>query len=544
MKNFMKKIICTILLVAVVTSMPAAGVISIIPQPQSIKVLPGEFELGAKTKITFSGGGAEARLLAMTLRKSTGFKLPVSSIASQSAKSEICLLLETNLQEKLGPEGYELYVNINYAGITAATPAGLFYGSQTLLQLLPPEIVSVHKHKNIFWTAPCVAITDAPRFAWRGFMLDVSRHFFTVPEVEQVLDLMAMYKLNTFHWHLVDDQGWRIEIKAYPKLTSVGAWRKAVGFGLDAKSTAAYGPDGRYGGFYTQREIRDVVAYAAARHITIVPEIEMPGHSSAALSAYPQFSCTGGPFSSGQDGGVYDGIYNVSDEATYVFLGNILREVSDLFPGKFIHIGGDEVPKDVWHNSPACQALMKAQGLKNEKELQSYFTSRIEKLVNADGKRIIGWSEIREGGLTPSAGLMDWIGGGAESAASGHDVVMTPMKYCYFDHYQSTNHTIEPKAIGGFLPLKQVYEFDPLPDDLAPENQAHVLGGQANLWTEYVPNIGQVEYMMLPRLGALAEADWSPKETRDWEDFKARTAVNEKRLEALDVNYRPLSKAE
>jgi len=522
----------------------AANTISIIPQPQNIKVLPGEFELNAKTKITFTGGEAEAKLLAVTLRQSTGFKLPVSAVAAPPAKSEISLLLDTNLQEKLGAEGYQLYVNIHYVGITAATPAGLFYGSQTLLQLLPPEIVAAHKRKNIFWTAPCVEITDAPRFAWRGFMLDVCRHFYTVPEVEQVLDLMAMYKLNTFHWHLVDDQGWRIEIKQYPKLTSVGAWRKAVGFGLDPKSTTAYGPDGRYGGFYTQRDIRAVVAYAAARHITIVPEIEMPGHSSAALTAYPQYSCTGGPFNTDQDGGVYDGIYNVSDDATYVFLGNILKEVSGLFPGTFIHIGGDEVPKKVWHDSPACQALMKDKGLKNEKELQSYFTSRIEQLVNADGKRIIGWSEIREGGLTPSAGLMDWIGGGAESAASVHDVVMTPTKYCYFDHYQSTNHVIEPKAIGGFLPLKEVYEFDPLPEKLTPENKARILGGQANLWTEYIPNLGQVEYMMLPRLGALAEADWSPKEVRNWDDFKARTALHEKRLDVLDVNYRPLSKAE
>jgi hexosaminidase len=542
--NLVKKILCATLIATTCTLLHAAGTVSIIPQPQAVKILPGDFELTAKTRIGFAGGEAEAKLLAETLRKSTGYKLPVSPVATLPAQSEIDFLLDTNLQEKLGPEGYKLSANINYVGITAATPAGLFYGSQTLLQLLPPEIFSASKVKHHPWTAPCAEITDSPRFVWRGFMLDVSRHFFTVPEVKQVLDLLALYKLNTFHWHLVDDQGWRIEIKQYPKLASVGGWRKAVGFGLDAKSTSAYDAKGRYGGFYTQKEIREVVAYAAARHITIVPEIEMPGHSLAALSAYPEYSCTGGTFNTDRDGGVYDGIFNVSDEATYVFLANILHEVAGLFPGKFIHIGGDEVPKGVWHKSAACQALMAAKGLKNEKELQAYFTARIEAIVNTNGKSIIGWSEIREGGLTPSAGLMDWIGGGAESAASGHDVVMTPTKYCYFDHYQSTNHTQEPKAIGGFLSLQKVYEFDPMPDKLAPENSARILGGQANLWAEYIPNIRHVEYMMLPRLGALAEDDWSSKESHDWESFKARAALNEKRLDAMDVNYRPLSKPE
>ncbi|HEV2691679.1 MAG TPA: beta-N-acetylhexosaminidase [Verrucomicrobiae bacterium] len=540
----MKKILCATFVAATCTLLHAAGIVSLIPQPQTVSNMPGEFELQAKTKITFAGGEAEAKLLATTLRKSTGYKLPVSSAATLPAKSEISFLLDTNLAEALGPEGYKLSVTFTRVGITAATPAGLFYGSQTLLQLLPPEIFSANKMRRVFWRAQCVEITDSPRFIWRGFMLDVSRHFYTVPEVEHVLDLMAMYKLNTFHWHLTDDQGWRIEIKKYPKLTSVGAWRKGVGFKLDPKSTTAYGPDGRYGGFYTQKQVRDVIAYAAARHITIVPEIEMPGHSMAALAAYPQFSCTGGPYTTDHDGGVYDGIYNVSDDATYVFLGDIVHEVAGLFPGKFIHIGGDEVPKKVWQNSAACQALMKAKGLKDEKELQSYFTARIEAIVNTNGKSIIGWSEIREGGLTPSAGLMDWIGGGAESAASGHDVVMSPTKYGYFDHYQSTNHTSEPKAIGGFLPLKQVYEFDPMPEKLAPENRAHVLGGQANLWTEYIPNIRYVEYMILPRLSALAEVDWSSKESRDWASFQNRTAVNEKRLDVMGVNYRPLSKNE
>jgi hexosaminidase len=364
-----------------------------------------------------------------------------------------------------------------------------------------------------------------------------------VAEVKLVLDLMALYKLNTFHWHLVDDQGWRIQIKKYPKLTSVGAWRDGIGFGLDSNSATAYDKQGRYGGFYTQAQIKEVVAYAAARHITVVPEIEMPGHSSAALAAYPQFGCPGVKFSVPLKGGVYTGVYCAGNDATFTFLENVLAEVAPLFPGKYLHIGGDEVVKSNWMACAECQARIKAEGLTNMHALQSYFIGRVEKIVNAQGKNLIGWSEIREGGLAQSATLMDWIGGGAESAASGHDVVMTPNKFAYFDHYQSTNKlAAEPKAIGGFLPLKKVYQFEPVPEKLAPEFHAHVLGGQANLWTEYIPNLRQVEYMMFPRIDALAEVDWSPKDARDWNDFKARAALNEKRLDALGVNYRPLSK--
>jgi len=515
---------------------------AIIPAPLKAVARDGQFQLTAASRILADREVQnEGQLLATRLRLATGFALKIESAKGKIKAGDI-LLTTQGAGVSLGTEGYVLSVSSNCVVIQAPAPAGIFYGTQSLLQLLPPEIFSSKPVRDTAWTIPCVDISDAPRFVWRGFMLDVSRHFFTKTEVEQVLDLLALYKLNTFHWHLVDDQGWRIRIKKYPKLTEVGAWRKAIGFGLASNSATAYGKNGRYGGFYTQRDIRDVVAYAAARHITIVPEIEMPGHSMAALSAYPQYSCTGGPFDTDRDGGVYDGIYNVSDEATYVFLGNILQEVAQLFPGEFIHIGGDEVPKETWHNSPACQVFMKSQGLRNERELQSYFTGRIEKIVNAGGKRIIGWSEIREGGLTSSAALMDWIGGGTESAASGHDVVMTPTKYCYIDHYQSTNHAAEPRAIGGYLPLARVYEFEPLPDQLAPEFDSHVLGGQANLWTEYIPNLRQVEYMMFPRLAALAEVDWSPKSARDWESFQARARMNERRLELLGVNYRPLAK--
>ena len=539
----MKKIICAALIAANSLLANAGETISVIPQPQSLTVLPGEFELTAKTKITFASGEVEAKLLASTLRKSTGFKLPVSPGSTLAAKSEITLLLQTNLLEKLGAEGYELSVKENYVGITAPTTAGLFYGAQTFLQLLPPEVFSAKKQKGISWKAPAAEISDSPRFGWRGFMLDVSRHFFTVDEVKRVLDLMALYKLNTFHWHLVDDQGWRIEIKKYPKLTSVGAWRDGIGFGLDPARSTRYDKKGRYGGFFTQKQIREVVAYAAARHITVVPEIEMPGHSSAALMAYPQFACEGAKISMPDKGGVFTGVYCAGKDSTFEFVSNVLAEVAPLFPGKYIHIGGDEVVKSNWLACADCQARLKSTGLTNMHALQSYFIGRVEKIVNAQGKSLIGWSEIREGGLAPSAALMDWIGGGAESAASGHDVVMSPNKFAYFDHYQSTNRTSEPKAIGGFLSLAKIYnEFEPVPAKLAPEFHAHVLGGQGNLWTEYVPNLKQIEYMMFPRLGALAEVNWSPKDSRNWENFKVRTAVNEKRLDVLGVNYRPISK--
>jgi hexosaminidase len=544
MNRTLKIILSAISLVVVCANIHGENVTTIIPAPVKAEAREGQFQITAASRILADHEFKnEAQLLAARLRLATSFKLKIKSAKTKIADGDI-LLTTNGADSSLGAEGYELSVTTNGVVIRAATAAGIFYGEQSLLQLLPPEIFSTNVVKNFTWQIPCVEISDAPRFVWRGFMLDVSRHFFTPTEVEKVLDLMALYKLNTFHWHLVDDQGWRIQIKKYPKLTSVSAWRADIGFGLASNSATAYDKHGRYGGFYTQKQIREVVAYAAARHITVVPEIEMPGHSSAALTAYPQFACPNVNIVMPDKGGVFNGIYCAGNDATFTFLENVLTEVAGLFPGKYIHIGGDEVDKTNWKNCPECQARIKSEGLKNEKELQAYFIRRIEKIVNAHGKNIIGWSEIREGGLAPSAALMDWIGGGAESAASGHDVVMTPTKFCYFDHYQSTNHAAEPLAIGGFLPLKKVYEFDPLPEKLAPEFQAHVLGGQANLWTEYIPNLRQVEYMMFPRLGALAEADWSPKESRDWENFKTRTALNEKRLAALGVNYRPLDKPE
>ena len=513
----------------------------VIPVPASIVTEAGSFTLNADTRILADDQSRPAaELLAARLRAATGFDFKIKSAKANPVNAILLTTAKPDVAD--GAEGYELSVKLDRIIIRAATPAGVFYGTQTLLQLLPAQVFATKRVPGTVWSLDAVEITDAPRFAWRGFMLDVSRHFFTKPEVEQVLDLMALYKLNTFHWHLVDDQGWRIEIKKYPKLTSVGAWRSEAGFGLDSKDSRTYDAKGRYGGFYTQNDIREVVAYAAARHITVVPEIEMPGHSTAALTAYPQFGCPDVKFSIPTKGGVMRGAYCAGNDNVYNFLDDVLAEVIPLFPGKYIHIGGDEVRKDNWKACEICQARIKAEGLKDENELQSYFIRRMETIVNARGKTIIGWSEIREGGIAPSAALMDWIGGGAESARSGHDVVMSPTKSCYFDYYQSTNHAQEQKAIGGFLPLKKVYAFDPMPDGLDAAGQAHVLGGQANLWTEYIPSLPRAEYMMFPRLCALAEVDWSPKASQNWDDFQGRAALNEKRLDAMGVNYRPLSK--
>jgi hexosaminidase len=518
---------------------------AIIPQPQSLTRLEGAFKLAADTRIyTDSASADTGNLLAGKFRQSTGWPFRVSGKTTPDLEAGITdgiLLTTKGASAALGAEGYELIVSTNAVVIRAPTQAGLFYGAVTLVQLLPPEMCSpglAPQAGEIAWEIPCVKITDQPRFAWRGFMLDVSRHFFNKDEVKQMLNAMALHKLNTFHWHLVDDNGWRIEIKKYPKLTSIGAWRGGVGFGLDKDSTTAYGPDGRYGGFYTQDDIREVVDYAQKLHITIVPEIEMPGHSLAALAAYPELGSGPGPFEIPLKGGVNPGIFSPAKPEAFEFLQNVLLEVFELFPNKYIHIGGDEVPKGPWKKDEACQALMKQEGLKNEEELQSWFTRRMEKFINAHGKTLLGWSEILQGGLAQNAAVMDWIGGAREAASAGHDVVMSPTSNCYLDYYQSRDHSTEPRAIGGFLPLQKVYALEPVPANLAPEFQKHILGAQGNVWTEYIPNLKQVEYMAFPRLSALAEVSWSPKEARNFEDFKRRLKSNEKRLDQMGVSYR------
>ena len=487
-----------------------------------------------------------ARLLAAQLRQATGYPLKVSVKSDRNgAISNTVSLTTLGVGANDGAEGYKLTVTTNSVVIRAPEQAGVFYGVQTLLQLLPPKILSTNLVADADWQMPCVQIEDWPRFKWRGLMLDVSRHFYTVAQVETLLNLMALHKLNVFHWHLVDDQGWRIEIKKYPKLTRIGAWRKGIGWGLDPKSSTAYNSDGKYGGYYTQDDIREVVAYAAARHITIVPEIEMPGHSKAALAAYPQFGVLDETNKAEITRDIHlirghpnYGVYDPANPGTFTFLENILTEVFRLFPGKYIHIGGDEVRKNYWANSPGCQALMKREGLKSEEQLQSWFIKRIEKFVNTHGKTLVGWSEILQGGLATNAVVMDWIGGGREAASEGHDVVMTPRSYCYLNFYQSTNFSAEPRAPQGrYTSLQKIYSFEPIPTNLPAQFDPHILGAQGNLWTEWIASFPHGEYMLFPRLCALAEVVWSPKDSRNWPDFQRRLKVQEERLGELGVNY-------
>jgi hexosaminidase len=514
-----------------------AGGPGMVPLPFKMEISGGVFKLEARTRILVD---AEARetggYLAGRLGPAMGWPLQLGA-DTEPARGNI-VLTTRGANAALGAEGYELVVTGDSVVIRAPGPAGLFYGVQSLLQLLPPKVLAAKLSGGGDWTIQCVRIEDQPRFKWRGLMLDVSRHFFTSSEVKELMDLMAFHKLNHLQMHLTDDQGWRIEIKRYPRLTEVGAWRKSIGFGLDPKASTAYGPDGRYGGYYTQADIRELVAYGAARHITIVPEIEMPGHSSAALAAYPKFSCSGAGYTTDVGGGIFPGVYCAGNEETFEFLQNVLAEVMELFPGKYIHIGGDEVPKGNWQKCAQCQARKAANGLKDEKELQSYFVRRIEKFINSKGRSLIGWSEILEGGLAQNAAVMDWIGGGAEAAGAGHDVVMTPTTHCYFDYYQSTNHAAEPRAIGGFLPLNKVYSLEPMPAKLEARFQSHILGAQGNLWTEYVPSFKHAQYMIFPRLCALAEVTWSAKDSRNYADFTRRLRAQFERLDQLGVNYR------
>lgn len=423
-------------------------------------------------------------------------------------------------------EGYTLIANDRGVSIQASSPAGLFYGVQSLIQLISPDGKEV----------PFVEITDYPRFPYRGLHLDVARHMFSTAFIKKYIDLMARHKFNKFHWHLTEDQGWRIEIKKYSKLQSVAAYRKETLIGHAGESKVYDGIP--YGGFYTQDEIRDIVRYAADRYVTIIPEIEMPGHSKAVLSAYPELGCTGGPYEAATTWGVFDDVLCAGKEESFVFLQAVLDEVIELFPGEYIHIGGDECPKASWEKCPHCQKRIKTEGLKDEHELQSYFIQRIEKYLNSKGKRIIGWDEILEGGLAPNATVMSWRGeeGGIAAAKQQHQVIMTPGDWCYLDHYQDTAKT-EPVAQGGFTPVSQVYSYEPLPPQLTKEESAYIIGAQGNVWTEYMKNSDHVEYMVYPRACALAEVVWSPKESRDYPDFLQRMKMHMSRLDSLQVKY-------
>jgi hexosaminidase len=488
---------------------------SIIPLPQSITPADGTFTFRPDTLIAAgTGAGPEARLFAEQLAPGTGLKLKVDESGTTPSGQSLVTFTLNAAHLELGNEGYDLSITPAKIEINALRPAGLFYACQTLRQLLPPEALAAQHASGVEWKVPCGHIVDVPRFAWRGHLFDVGRHFFTVDEVKRAIDLLALHKANVLHWHLTEDQGWRIEIKRYPKLTEVGAWRTEK--------------DGsRYGGFYTQEQIKDVVAYATRRHVNVVPEIEMPGHSTAALASYPELGCTGGPYHVLNRWGVIPDVYCAGQELSYQFVYNVLDEVMALFPSQYIHIGGDECPKDRWTSCPKCQARIKAEGLKDEHELQSFFVKRVDKYLTDHGRRLIGWDEILEGGLAPGAVVQSWRGikGGIEAANSGHDVVMSPTSHCYLDYSYATT------------PLEKSYSYEPIPTELTPENRKHVLGLEGNMWTEWVPNQARYDEQVYPRMSALAEVGWSPAEGRNWQDFRARMDQHEKRFDVLGVKF-------
>jgi len=508
----------------------------LIPVPAYLKPGSGSFAITPATRIAVSDpSDAELRGLADfavdLLEGSLGTRLQAASgPAAAAPQGAIALVLSPEVEPA---EGYRLEVTAGSIAVTALTHAGLFYGLQTLRQLLPRDGAPTAAP---IWEVPAVTIEDEPRFSYRGMHLDVGRHFFPVSFIKRYIDLLAMYKMNTFHWHLTEDQGWRIEIEKYPRLTEVGACRDET---ILEKNFDPYVGDGlRYCGYYTQEEVREVVAHAASRYVTVIPEIELPGHSTAALAAYPELACTEGPFEVSTRWGVHEDVY-CPTEQTFAFLEDVLSEVMELFPSRYIHIGGDEAPKRRWEESEEAQAVMRREGLADEGELQSYFIKRIESFLLAHDRRVIGWDEILEGGLAPQATVMSWRGmaGGIEAARQGHDVIMTPTSHVYFDYYQG-DRAYEPLAIGGFTPLEKVYAFEPVPEELTAEEAEHVLGAQGNVWTEYIKTADQVEYMALPRMLALAEVVWSPKQIRDWDRFAAALPAQLKRLDAMDVNYR------
>ena len=516
----MKKII---LIASLLFSMllQAQQAVHIIPQPLSLEMKEGSFVIDNNTSVKIpkkdKATADVVHFFTEYVKRVTGFSLKTNQPKGKAIAFSIEKIKE------IGDEGYLISVNPNGISVKANTSKGLFYGVQSLLQTLP------FIRTNDLVQIPSMEIKDYPRFGWRGMMLDVSRHFFAPELVKEFIDLLAAYKMNVFHWHLVDGAGWRLEINKYPKLTEQAAWRvddwgkpwswAGIEFNADrSKST--------YGGYYTQEQAKDIVAYAKARNITVVPEIEMPGHSEAAMAAYPELSCN--PTNTFAQTGNFlaskvESNYCAGNDQAFAFLQDILTEVMAIFPSKYIHVGGDEVDKKSWKNCAKCQDRMKTEHLKDEKELQSYFIRRMEKFIVSKNRKMIGWDEILEGGLAPDATVMSWQGeaGGIEAAKMGHDVIMTPGYPLYFDHYQGDPET-EPLAIGGFNTLKKVYHYEPIPVELNAEEGKRVLGSQANLWTEYVSTAEHVEYMILPRMPALAEVLWSTKEQRNWDNFNQR----------------------
>ncbi len=509
--------------------------VSLVPIPASISTQEGKFTFTSRTKIFLQTKDAEIlnaiEPLCTKLKDAAGLDLAISKKAKNRAS--IIISLDNTIRHE---EGYVLKVTKNNIELKARTAAGIFYGVQTLLQLLPVEIEAQTLQDGITWSVPCVDITDAPRFSYRGVMLDVARHYQPIPFIKKLIDLLAMQKMNRLHIHLTDSQGWRFESKKYPKLTLIGAYRK----GTPLNTTYDYSSrpqDTLYGGYYTQAELKDIVNYAATKFITIIPEIEMPAHSKSALASYPEFACldsTGRPFAYPQ---MIQDEYCTKD-STFTFLTDILEEVMNVFPSKYIHIAGDEASKVNWKTCKICQQRMKDEGLKNVEELQSYFIKRIEKFVNSKGRNIIGWDEILQGGLAPNATVMSWTGieGGIKAAKEHHHVIMTPGNYCYLDHYQS-NESGEPAAFGAYTPLEEAYSYNPIPAELNEEESKYIIGVQGNLWTENFNTPALCEYMIFPRAIALAETGWSKNELKNFDSFILRTATHLKRLDYHQVNY-------
>lgn len=513
-------------------AMASAQTISVIPEPAKLVVKKGSFTLRSTTRIV---APRELRACATVLRNAlepaTGFHL---DLASRPSSKAITLKLDPSLQA-LGDEGYRLVSEPGGVTIVGFRPAGVFYGIQTLRQLLPTSIFRKARVSEIEWEVPAVEIEDRPRFGWRGGHLDVGRYFMPKESVLKHIDLLAMHKFNVLHLHLTEDQGWRIEIRKYPKLTEVGAFRTES---MLVHTPAKY--DGKpHGGFYTQDDIREIVAYAAERYVTVVPEIEMPGHAQAAIAAYPELGNTGAKLPVATTWGVIENVFNAED-STIAFLQDVLTEVMQLFPSKFIHIGGDECPKTQWKASEKAQNKIKRLGLQDEHELQSWFIKQIDAFLDKNGRRSIGWDEILEGGLAPGATVMSWRGeqGGITAARAGHDVVMAPSQYTYFDYYQSSSKAGEPHAIGGYLPLQKVYAYEPIPKELNEKESERILGAQFQVWTEYMPTYKRVEYMAFPRACAFSEVVWAPKAGRDYQRFLTKLEKHLERLTHLDVGFR------
>ncbi|MBL0273414.1 MAG: family 20 glycosylhydrolase [Chitinophagaceae bacterium] len=530
----MRLTICLLMLLSTIVARTQQ--VQIIPQPVSLKQpkIAASFSISPSTEIVLEGSYMDNSISFFNdyLQRFYFFKLPV--VKKSTSNNVIRLNFERLDHEIAG--AYHMVVDSKGVYIAGDNEAGVFYGIQTLIQLLPIPDAKVNTRPKKL-TIPYVSVEDAPRFAYRGLHLDVSRHFFPVSFIKTYIDYIALHKMNYFHWHLTDDQGWRIEIKKYPRLTSVGGWRDGTIIG---RYPGTGNDNIHYGGFYTQEEIKEVVAYASKRYITVIPEIEMPGHSMAALAAYPQLGTTpDSVYKVSQTWGINDVFNNVLNpsEYTFNFLQDVLDEVMNLFPAPYIHIGGDECSKRWWHESPFCQQLMKEKGIKDEHALQSYFIQRIEKYVNSKSKKIIGWDEILEGGLAPNATVMSWRGeqGGIDAAKQNHAVIMTPGNPVYFDHTQSDNE--DSVTIGGYNPIEKVYAYEPIPKELNEEQAKYVLGAQANMWTEYMGNIRKVEYMLFPRLGALSEVLWSPKEKKNWQDFQNRLQQQFSRYDLWKVNY-------